>query len=83
MHGPVGAPSRIGSQVDFDPNLYNALATHVCARHINTLLSMHIMPERTMPVCFTTEQYRMIEEYAKSRGMLNTSQALESLLKSR
>ena len=41
------------------------------------------MPERTMPVCFTAEQYRMIEEYAKSRGMLNVGQALESLLKSR
>lgn len=41
------------------------------------------MPERTMPVCFTSEQYRMIEAYAKSRGMLNTSQALESMLKNR
>lgn len=34
-----------------------------------------------MPVCFTNEQYKMIEEYAKSKGMLNASQALEELLK--
>ena len=33
-----------------------------------------------MPVCFTTEQYKMIEEYAKEHGMLNASQALEKLL---
>ena len=41
------------------------------------------MPERTMPVCFTDEQYRIIEEYARSRGMLNAGQALESLLQNR
>lgn len=34
-----------------------------------------------MPVCFTSEQYKMIEEYAKRNGMLNASQALEDLLK--
>lgn len=33
-----------------------------------------------MPVCFTTSQYKMIEEYAKRKGMLNASQALENLL---
>lgn len=41
------------------------------------------MPERTMPVCFTDKQYRIIEEYARSRGMLNAGQALESLLQDR
>lgn len=34
-----------------------------------------------MPVCFTNEQYKMIEEFAKRNGMLNASQALEKLLK--
>ena len=34
-----------------------------------------------MPVCFTNDQYKMIEEYAKQKGMLNTSQALEKILK--
>jgi len=38
------------------------------------------MAKRTMPVCFTSEQYKMIEEIAKKKGMLNASQALEEIL---
>jgi len=38
------------------------------------------MEKRSMPVCFTTEQHKMIEEFAKRNGMLNTSQALEKIL---
>ena len=38
------------------------------------------MEERTMPVCFTAEQYKVIEEMAKQRGMLNVSQFIEKLL---
>jgi len=38
------------------------------------------MEKRSMPVCFTNEQYKMIEEIAKKRGMLNSSQGLEKLL---
>jgi hypothetical protein len=34
---------------------------------------------RTMPVCFTPEQLKVVEEYAKKKGMLNASQALEEL----
>jgi hypothetical protein len=37
--------------------------------------------ERTMPVCFTPEQLKVVEEYAKKRGMLNASQAIEELTK--
>ncbi|MEM3095292.1 MAG: hypothetical protein QXX64_06615 [Nitrososphaera sp.] len=37
--------------------------------------------KRTMPVCFTPEQLKMVEEYAKKRGMLNASQAIEELAK--
>lgn len=33
-----------------------------------------------MPVCFTEEQHKMIEAFAKKNGMLNTSQALEKIL---
>ena len=40
------------------------------------------MEKRSMPVCFTTEQYKKIEEFAKRNGMLNTSQALEKILES-
>tara|TARA_Y100000590_G_scaffold439782_1_gene564270 strand:+ start:517 stop:654 length:138 start_codon:yes stop_codon:yes gene_type:complete len=38
------------------------------------------MEKRSIPVCFTNEQYKMIEEIAKKRGMLNSSQGLEKLL---
>ena len=36
---------------------------------------------RTMPVCFTPEQLKMVEEYAKKKGMLNAGQAIEELTK--
>ena len=35
------------------------------------------MTKRTMPICCNIEQYKMIEEYAKKRGMVNASQAVE------
>jgi hypothetical protein len=35
---------------------------------------------RTMPICFTSDQLKLIEEYAKGRGMLNASQAIEDLI---
>jgi hypothetical protein len=38
------------------------------------------MDKRSMPVCFTNEQYKKIEEIAKKKGMLNSSQGLEKLL---
>jgi hypothetical protein len=37
--------------------------------------------KRTMPVCFTPEQLKAVEEYAKRKGMLNASQAIEDLAK--
>lgn len=41
---------------------------------------MHTENEkRIMPVCFTPEQLKVVEEYAKKKGMLNASQALEEL----
>ena len=39
-----------------------------------------VMEERTMPICFTVEQYKVIEEMAKQKGMLNVSQFIEKLL---
>jgi len=38
------------------------------------------MHKRSMPVCFTEKQYKMIEEFARRNGMLNASQALEKIL---
>jgi hypothetical protein len=37
------------------------------------------MKERSMPVCFTPDQLKALEEYAKKKGMLNASQAVEEL----
>lgn len=39
------------------------------------------MEKRSMPVCFTNEQYEKIKMYAKENGMVNASQALEKILK--
>ena len=33
-----------------------------------------------MPICFTADQYKMVEEIAKRKGMLNTSQLIEKVL---
>ncbi|MEO9278150.1 MAG: hypothetical protein ABI340_10285 [Nitrososphaera sp.] len=38
------------------------------------------MKERTMPICFTSDQYQKIEQIAKQKGMLNPSQLLEEVL---
>ena len=38
------------------------------------------MTKRTMPVCSDSEQYKFIERYAKKRGMINASQAVEKIL---
>ncbi len=39
------------------------------------------MEKRSMPICFSMEQYKKIEKYAKKHGMVNASQAIEKLLK--
>ena len=38
------------------------------------------MTKRTMPICCDLEQYKFIEKYAKKRGMINASQAVEKIL---
>ena len=35
---------------------------------------------RTMPVCFTTDQVKMLEKYVKENGMINFSQAVEQII---
>lgn len=35
---------------------------------------------RTMPVCFTSEQIKLLQKYAKENGMLNFSQAVEQVI---
>ena len=38
------------------------------------------MTKRTMPVCCDLKQYKLIVKYAKNRGMVNASQAVEKIL---
>ena len=44
------------------------------------IIQTTLMERRSMPVCFTEKQFKMIEEFAKRNGMLNASQALEKIL---
>jgi hypothetical protein len=37
--------------------------------------------KRTMPVCLSSKEVLLLEEYSKKKGMLNCSQALESLIR--
>jgi len=39
------------------------------------------MKKRSIPICFTSEEYKKIEEFAKKLGMLNPSQAVEKIIK--
>jgi hypothetical protein len=42
---------------------------------------MKTTTEKTMPICFSQEQLKFIEKYARLKGMLNASQAIENILK--
>jgi len=42
---------------------------------------LNAMPERTVPICFTKEQLKLIEKYAKSKGMVSLSQAVEDIIR--
>jgi len=33
-----------------------------------------------MPICLSVEQLKMVEQYAKSKGLLNAGQAIEQLI---
>ncbi len=36
--------------------------------------------KRSMPICFTPEQIKILEDYAKEKGMLNYGQVVESII---
>jgi hypothetical protein len=38
--------------------------------------------KRSMPVCFTPDQIKTLESYAKKKGMLNYNQAIEEIMES-
>jgi hypothetical protein len=37
--------------------------------------------QRTIPICFSSDTLKILEEYAKTNGLLDYSQALEHLIK--
>jgi hypothetical protein len=39
--------------------------------------------KRDMYICFSKEEIRLLEDFARNKGALNVSQALESLAKER
>jgi hypothetical protein len=36
--------------------------------------------KRTIPVCFTSQQLKLVERYGRIKGMLNSNQAIEELI---
>lgn len=49
-------------------------------KDIKSAIYTECMKERTMPICFTAEQYNKIELVAKQKGMLNPSHLVEEAL---
>ncbi|RNJ75601.1 MAG: hypothetical protein D9C04_07285 [Nitrosopumilus sp. B06] len=54
--------------------------SHKVEKDISTTHHPIHMEKRSMPVCFSKEQYEAIQEFAKRNGMLSASQALEKIL---
>ena len=52
----------------------------ITKKDIKSSIQKLSMQERSMPICFTVDQYKMIEEMAKRKGMLDTSQLIEEVL---
>ena len=52
----------------------------ITKKDIKSIILKSYMQERSMPICFTSDQYKMIEEIAKRKGMLDTSQLIEEVL---
>jgi hypothetical protein len=49
-------------------------------KNIKSTIYKEYVKERSMPICFTSEQYDKIKEVAKQKGMLNVSQFVEKAL---
>lgn len=52
----------------------------ITKKDIKSIIQKLSMQERSMPICFTADQYKMIESIAKRKGMLDTSQLIEEVL---
>ncbi len=55
-------------------------STIINKKDIKSTRDTDFMKERTMPICFTSDQCQKIEQIAKQKGMLNASQLLEEVL---
>ena len=49
-------------------------------KDINSKYYNEGMKDRSMPICFTADQYGKIEQIAREKGMLNASQLIEEIL---
>jgi hypothetical protein len=67
------------SESTFSKNSTNR-STIINKKDIKSIRNNYSMKERTMPICFTSDQYQKIEQIAKQKGMLNPSQLLEEVL---
>ena len=52
----------------------------ITKKDIKSIIHKSYMQERSMPICFTADQYKMIEAISKRKGMLDTSQLIEQVL---
>lgn len=43
--------------------------------------AMNELEKKTMPICFTADQLKLIEVFSKKRGMVNLVQAIEDIIK--
>ena len=43
--------------------------------------AMNDLEKKTMPICFTSDQLKLIEVFSKKRGMFNLGQAIEDIIK--
>jgi len=41
---------------------------------------MNYSSKKIMPICLSIEQLKIVEQYAKSKGLLNAGQAIEQLI---
>ena len=49
--------------------------------HKNLIMVLITMEDqRTIPVCFKPEELKLIENFAKKLGMINSSQAIEKIV---
>jgi len=49
-------------------------------KDIKSIILIKCMKERSMPICFTADQYDKIKQIAKQKGMLNVDQLVEEAL---